>query len=70
VSAIDSLEQACLEICTHCREAKRMSDRGEKGHTLRHRMDTNEWVHDFMKGSQFNHTFCYATALRTKNEKT
>ena len=44
-----------------------MAIRGEKGHTIRWREDTNEFVHDFIKGEQFRHTFCYATALRIKH---
>ena len=70
-------ERACREICANCREANRMALRGEKGHTLRFRSDTAEWVHDFIKdtrknpsglaSSSFDHRFCYATALRIKN---
>lgn len=44
-----------------------MAIRGEKGHTLRFRDDTQEWVHDFINGGKFRHTFCYATSLRIKN---
>ena len=61
------LERACRELCASCREANRMALRGEKGHTLRFRSDTDEWVHDFIKGETFDHRFCYATALRIKN---
>jgi hypothetical protein len=65
------LEQACLEVCANCREAKRWEDSGRKGHTLRFRDDTQEWVHDFISdrgnGQTFDHRFCYATDLRKKN---
>lgn len=66
------LENACLEICPHCREAKRWADAGKKGHTLRFRDDTKEWVHDFVaaidvNGHHFDHRFCYATKLRNAN---
>ena len=60
-------ERACHEICASCREATRMAQRGEKGHTLRFREDTGEFVHDFVSHEKFSHTFCYATALRIKN---
>ena len=64
---MSELEKACREICSSCREANKMAIRGEKGHTIRWREDTNEFVHDFIKGEQFRHTFCYATALRIKH---
>lgn len=58
------LETACLELCWGCRQAKRMSDIGKKGHTLRFRDDTSEYVHDFVKDESFSHTYCLATKLR------
>lgn len=60
-------DKACQELCTHCREAARMEERGEGGHKLRFRTDTQEWVHDFSRVTQFKHAFCYATPLRIKN---
>jgi hypothetical protein len=55
------------EICLHCRRAAEMNQRGEKGHTLRHRNDTNEDVHDFIKAASVAHAYCLATPLRKKN---
>jgi len=59
-----------MEICSSCREADRMAQRGEPGHTLRFRSDTGEYVHDFISHEKLSHTFCYATALRINSEKT
>lgn len=63
------LEQACRELCPHCREAKRWVDSKKKGHILRKRDDSNEWVHDFVTpiakdGLHVDHRFCQATKLR------
>ena len=44
-----------------------MNQRGEKGHTLRHRNDTNEDVHDFIKAASVAHAYCLATPIRKKN---
>ena len=44
-----------------------MALRGAKGHTLRFRKDTSEWVHDFSNVTQFKHAYCQATPLRIKN---
>ena len=65
------LEQMARDICPACRRAHRMDFNGEKGHTLRQRSDTKEWVHDFIKPtakdtSLFEHVFCQADALRKK----
>jgi hypothetical protein len=44
-----------------------MDAEGQKGHTLRQRSDTKEWVHDFKSGSTFSHGYCLATPLRNQN---
>lgn len=58
------LEQACREICPYCREAKRWVDSKKKGHVLRKREDTGEFVHDFIEGERVQHSYCHATKLR------
>ena len=55
------------DLCPHCKRALEMLRRNEKGHTLRHRGDTNEDVHDFIKGATFEHAYCLATAARKTN---
>lgn len=63
-------EQAARELCPHCQRAYEMQVREEKGHALRFREDTQEWVHDFVKNNRggdgivFDHKFCQANALR------
>lgn len=44
-----------------------MEKAGQKGHALRYRHETQEWVHDFMKGAAFEHAYCVATPLRKAN---
>ena len=61
------LEQVAREICPHCKRGYEMQLRGEKGHTLRFRDDTKEFVHDFIKAHYFEHCYCAATGLRKLN---
>ena len=44
-----------------------MEKRNEKGHTLRYRQETAEWVHDFVNKNSLKHGYCWATALRKQN---
>jgi hypothetical protein len=60
-------EERCEKICANCRRAATMAAAGEKGHTLRYRKDTDEFVHDFWKGVMFSHAYCLATRLRNGN---
>lgn len=68
-------EQLCRQTCVSCGKAHQMQVRDEKGHTLRYRSDTNEWVHDFvkkiplgtaLKAEQIDHRYCLATKLRNE----
>ena len=60
-------EKAYLKLCPNCRKAKKMQEQGKTGHTLRKRRDTGEWVHDFVTGTTYSHTYCLATHLRNQN---
>ena len=46
----EEFDEACLEICPHCREKM----------TLRFREATKEWVHD----GNGKHAICWANGLR------
>lgn len=69
------LEIAARAMCPHCERGFQMDQREEKGHTLRFRKDTQEWVHDFIKDTStetqkrevFDHKFCQANELRKKH---
>lgn len=58
------LETACLEICSHCREANRWADSKKKGHALAQRPDTAEWQHSFIDGTEVTIAYCLASKLR------
>ena len=60
------LEKLAVQVCGYCYRAANMRARGEKGHTLRYRADTKEWVHDFVSGNTTTHVFCSATDWRKK----
>ena len=65
MSLIDlEFEDECCRRCSHCYRARDMMKLGEKGHTLRFRDDTKEWVHDFIIAKCFSHFFCKANQLR------
>ena len=55
------------ETCPLCKKADEMEKRGDKGHTLRYRSETTEWVHDFINKTSMTHGYCWATALRKQN---
>lgn len=66
------LEQTARDICPHCQRAWEMQRLHKKGHTLRFREDTKEWVHDFVKQSApdtnlFEHVYCQASEMRKAN---
>ena len=55
------------DICPLCKKASDMEQRSEKGHTLRYRPETQEWVHDFINKSSITHGYCLATPLRKQH---
>lgn len=64
---VAEFDPACLKVCPQCRKAFQMSQDNRKGHVLRQRKDTKEFVHDFRHGSSFTHAYCDATPLRNAN---
>lgn len=55
----EELEQLCKDTCPHCKA----------GSAVRHRTDTNEWVHDQVAtrfGAAQGHSICWANGLRQK----
>jgi hypothetical protein len=65
-------EDACCRTCPHCNAARDMAKLGQKGHMLRWRPDTREFVHDFVlvksdarfKGTELTHAYCRASLMR------
>ena len=59
----EEFETNCRDICIHCRE----------GVLLRHRTDTNEWIHEgaiplpgTLVGRRHSHTICQANDFRNE----
>ena len=62
-------EDECCRQCPHCYQARDMMKLGEKGHTLRFRTDTREWVHELRKAEnkvteRITQAYCQADLLR------
>ena len=66
-------EDECCRKCPYCYRGRDQQKLGVKGHTLRYRDDSQEFVHDFRKditvnggakAETFEHYYCLATVMR------